>query len=307
MAGTNLYADKNMMRPGRAALGPAGYNEPPATNVALQSSMGVAPWLTFGGVVAAPIQTANATTAPDGSQTGTRLTYPAVVGAGASSIVYQTMSLTAAIYTFSAYLKGSVGGEQVYLCASGGANATSPRLTLTTQWQRFSLAFASGPGINYSIGTDLGQGSQTSTSAQTIYAWGAQIEQGAFPTSAIPTTATPVTRQGYTVAPPGQGNVPMVAIATGLGNGGASVAANSDSASGIVSMFPGVGAAATGTLTLIWPVAAPVAAQGVFCAADWASLAVTQGNPLTIAWTAPAALAPNSKPHRLAYQWNNMN
>ena len=44
---------------------------------------------------------------------------PAVSGAGSASVIYQPFTATAAPYVFSIWLKGAVGGEQVYLGAGG--------------------------------------------------------------------------------------------------------------------------------------------------------------------------------------------
>jgi hypothetical protein len=107
-----------------------------------------------------------------------------------------------------------------------------------------------------------------------------------------------------TIRPPNQGNTPAVLAATGLGaGGGAGLSGNSDSAGGHVRLFVGLGPSASGTLSLQWPVAPPAAAGGIVCFADWATLAVAQGNPLVITWTAIAPLVPNSRPLRLDYQW----
>ncbi len=106
--------------------------------------------------------------------------------------------------------------------------------------------------------------------------------------------------------PPNPGLAPLVVSASGLGaGGGAGIGGNSDSAWGQVRIFVGLGAAGTGTLVLQWPVAPPGSAGGVLCACDWATLVVTPGNPLSIAWTALAPLLPNSRPLHIAYQWNN--
>jgi hypothetical protein len=108
-----------------------------------------------------------------------------------------------------------------------------------------------------------------------------------------------------TIRPPDLANIPLVVSATGLGSGGgAGVGGNADSAWGQLRVFVGLAPSASGTIVLQWPVAPPAAAGGIFCAADWASLVVTQGNPLTIAWTATQPLVQSFRPLLLAYEWN---
>jgi hypothetical protein len=180
------------------------------TNVCLRSGdISNAVWLVASSVGSIVI-TGNNTIAPDGTMTAARVVYPACTTATTYSVIYQAFA--SAIYTASIWLKGAVGGEQIYLgLTDNGANKYRLRVTLTTAWQRFSVTAGVAAAYSFTLGTDLNDGGQTGTPGGTVYMWGAQVEAGAFPTSYIPTTSVSVTRAQDNCAIPAANMLPWFA------------------------------------------------------------------------------------------------
>lgn len=176
--------------------------EPARTNLAVHAcAIGTAPWgATAIGGVAAPTVTLNDAPAPDTSNTGTRVVMPAVPAGAAngSRVGISIVGLNAGSYTFSVWLKGTGGGEAVYISATTNAvNYVRHLCVLTTVWQRFEITVSipsNGATYFFQIGTDLRDSAQAATAAQTFYAWGAQLEAGLQATSLIMTGATTATR-----------------------------------------------------------------------------------------------------------------
>ena len=108
--------------------------------------------------------TANTTTAPNGTTTADTL----VFGASSNEIVQSVGNLVVdQTYTLTIYLRVASGTATMYW---GNIDYTTPTITVTTEWQRFTVTQQAAATTRYP--------KLVSSSAMTVFAWGAQLNIG---------------------------------------------------------------------------------------------------------------------------------
>ncbi|MEO7102874.1 MAG: hypothetical protein ABI119_06010 [Gemmatimonadaceae bacterium] len=162
---------------------------------------------------AAPTPTAGQTTDPAGTASAaSKIVQPAVSIGGAYSVLSQNPSGQGAVVkAFSVWLKGALGDELFYVNATpDGSTYTRVLAALTTAWAQYSVLTGTSNSIYAQLGTDRRDASEVATTANTLYAWCPQLEDGGYATSPIVNTSSARTRPAdvltYTV-PGGSGQV----------------------------------------------------------------------------------------------------
>ena len=164
--------------------------EPQRTNLCLQSQdFANASW-----TKATVTLTANYSTSPDGSTNATRIVPTGGTGSGYFNRVYRPIDLSSsATYTMSVWAKSSASSPKMTLAI---VNIAGQVFSITNTWQRYTLQFTgAGLASNFNIyAGDVSWATGVTNSTNEIEIYGAQLEQGAYPTTYIPTTSATATR-----------------------------------------------------------------------------------------------------------------
>lgn len=161
----------------------AGLVEVAPWNLLQQSEALNTTWSDFGTGITV---TANATTAPNGTNTADLLEFPASVGS-AQYVLGQIVNLTAGVpYTFSFWAK-AVSGTITNLVVRINGTEVALGETITTEWQRFTKTLTPTTASD-----DTGFKNRSSVSgsgtAINVYIWGAQLNIGSTAKPYFPTT-----------------------------------------------------------------------------------------------------------------------
>jgi hypothetical protein len=142
-----------------------------------------------GGLASAPVVTANAELAPDGTMTAERIVFNlngSTLSAAISQIASATITITAQENTGSIYLKTTDGTSKVFSMVNPDGSVKT--ITVTGTYQRFTntSSDASAGGFRFRL-----RGGEGTADSASIAAWGAQFESGVA-TDYIPTTTAAV-------------------------------------------------------------------------------------------------------------------
>jgi hypothetical protein len=183
---------------------PALLLEPQRTNVVDYSELftSASTW----GVINIGTRTANYGISPEGVQNSTRL----ILSNTTDAHIFRNVGglVDGSDYVFSCWYKGTAGETAYIRAITSGTNNTSTYklITFTGDWQREFTTFKGGSNYNYVYPVDARAGGGDNATDFEIY--GAQLEEGSYATSYIPTYGSAVTRNVGTAINNNNSNLP---------------------------------------------------------------------------------------------------